>query len=191
MKILRNKKGFTLVEILLVVGFIALASIGIYAIYEKIYISHKAERTFQQVNLIYRGISQLYGNSISYSSLNTSVLISGQIATTDMINTETNSIVNPFGGLITISDLGAGENYQIVFQGIPTDACVKIGAAAAASIFDFKVGGTSWAGWSGSTAIKISSHTSTPTTFDTTRLATACNQNTGRGVAMVFIPTSK
>ncbi len=188
MKILINKKGFTLVEILLVVGFIALASIGIYAVYNKINISHKAVRAFQQVNLLHRGISQLYGNSHSYGSLSTSVVMNGQLAPTDMINTDTNTLVNPFGGAVRTTVLNAGESYAIILQAVPADACVKIGAAAAGSIFDFRVGGT---GWVGSTAIKITTTSTVPVSYDLTRLVTACDQDTGAGIAMAFVPTSK
>lgn len=190
MKILINKKGFTLVEILLVVGFIALASIGIYAVYNKISTSYKGQRTFDQVKTLHSGISHLFANTNSYGSLSTNVLINGRIASNDMINTDTNTLVNPFGGAVTITVLGSGESYAIILQAVPADACVKIGAAAAGSIFDFRVGGT---GWVGSTAIKITptASSSFALAYDTNRLVTACNQDTGNGIAMAFIPTIK
>ena len=42
MKLITRRKGFTLVEILLVVGFIALAGIGIYTVYTKVQMSNAA-----------------------------------------------------------------------------------------------------------------------------------------------------
>ncbi len=177
MKIIRNKKGFTLVEILLVVGFIALASIGIYAVYNKIETSQKAHKTFTQMRLLWAGVENLYGNTTSTWSLNNTVIINAKIAPEDMVDSATNTLVNPFSGSVRATST-AGVGFAFIYQGIPGDACVKIGAAAAAANIYFGVGGD---GWVGSTTIL-----SPYVPYDTTRLAVACNQDTGSGVGMNF-----
>lgn len=177
MKILRNKKGFTLVEILLVVGFIALASIGIYAVYNKVNTSYKAQKTFTQMRVMWSGVENLFGNTTSTWGLNNTVLINAKIAPEDMVDTATNTLVNPFGGSVRVLST-AGKGFAFVYLGIPGDACVKIGAAAAAANIYFGVGGD---GWAGSTNIYSPYYV-----YDTTRLAVACNQDTGSGVGMNF-----
>ena len=61
MKNLNKKSGFTLVEILLVVGFIALAGIGIYTIYSKVQSSNTALMAGKNLDTIRAGIKSLYG----------------------------------------------------------------------------------------------------------------------------------
>ena len=50
--ITRKRKGFTLVEILLVVGFIALAGIGIYTVYTKVQMSNAALQEGKNLTLL-------------------------------------------------------------------------------------------------------------------------------------------
>ena len=56
MKNLNKKSGFTLVEILLVVGFIALAGIGIYTVYSKVQLSNAALTEGKNLDTIRAGL---------------------------------------------------------------------------------------------------------------------------------------
>lgn len=53
----KKKKGFTLIEILLVVGFIALAVIGVYIVYDKFQTTHNVNQEVRDLNLLKIGMS--------------------------------------------------------------------------------------------------------------------------------------
>lgn len=130
MKILKNK-GFTLVEILLVVGFISLASIGIYTIYSKVQISNQANIEARNIDTIRSGIKSLYGGRSNYSGLSESVINKARI-TPDNMKTplQDNKITSSFGGLVMIgvTSLGAGSynGFSIVYYDVPSAVCSKL-----------------------------------------------------------------
>ena len=67
--ITRKRKGFTLVEILLVVGFIALAGIGIYTVYTKVQMSNAALQEGKNLDTIRAGTKNLFGGTQTYANI--------------------------------------------------------------------------------------------------------------------------
>lgn len=184
MKLVKSK-GFTLVEILLVVGFIALASIGIYAVYNKVSTTGKANETVRQISTLKSEIDLLFASSLSYAGLNTQVLINGKIASPDMI--DGSNLSNKFGGPIRITVYGAGNGYILKYLNIPADACSKIGSALS-SRFSVNVGGPD--GWVGS--VNLSNIYNAPyKTLNPVLLAVECGKDVGDGVAMSFTTINK
>ena len=74
-----NKKkaarGFTLIEILLVVGFIALAGIGIYVVYNKVQTGNAANTEARNLDTLRAGVKNLYGASVNYAGITPAVLL--------------------------------------------------------------------------------------------------------------------
>ena len=75
----KQSKGFTLVEILLVVGFIALAGVGIYATYNKVQVSNQANVESRNIDTIRAGIKGLYGSKSAYTGLTNTVINQAKI----------------------------------------------------------------------------------------------------------------
>ena len=79
MKILqKNKKGFSLVEIVLVTGLIALFSIGVYGIYNKVNDSYTATSEAREMNGILAAVRSLIGGT-NVTVLNATLLANARI----------------------------------------------------------------------------------------------------------------
>lgn len=131
----KSKKGFTLVEILLVVGFIALASLGIYLVYAKVNFSNLALEESRNINLIKAGIKNLYGGSQGYTSLSNTVLNDARVTPESMrtvpYTSPDSTITNLFGGAVLVTPTilgGAGLNngFRISYPRIPGAVCAKL-----------------------------------------------------------------
>ncbi len=141
---MNNKnRGFTLVEVLLVVGFVALASIGIYAVYNKISTSYKASETSRQVLLIIDGVKNLYGNQNTYGGLSNSVVINSRMLPSSMVDGAT--ITDKFGNEITVrpTSYGGVLNNVITIEltSVPPEACAKIAPLVSQSVEGISVNG--------------------------------------------------
>lgn len=121
MKIIQRKlgKGFTLLETLLVVGFISLACIGLYT-------TAKFANTLINANLEASRLKALgdvlvgsYGVIGDYSTLTTAVVASNpSLLPTGMVDSSTGNLVNEFGGTIQIQQAPALTNLSgVVLQG--------------------------------------------------------------------------
>ena len=154
----KNKKGFTLVEILLVVGFIAIASIGIYVVYAKVNSSGQANAEARNLDVIRAGIKNLYGANKNYSTLTNTVVNSAGI-TPDAMNRGAGSIVNTFGGAVTVQTATIGtaglanNGFTILYKNVPPDVCAKLAPTAGAQ-FDTLTVGTSQAKVYGDPTVK-------------------------------------
>lgn len=130
----KKNKGFTLVEVLLVVGFIALAGIGIYTIYSKIRNSQYAAQEVRHLNVFKAGINALKSPGFKYTDVSTVLLNNARITPDSMraIQYTLNdmSITSGFGQSVTAStvNLGGGSfnGYAIIYWAVPTEICSKM-----------------------------------------------------------------
>ncbi|MBA4242235.1 MAG: type IV pilin [Sphingobacteriaceae bacterium] len=130
----KNKGGFSLIELLLVVGFIALVSLGVYTVYSKVQTSQAANTEARNLDTIRAGIKNLYGASQNYVGL-TNVVINDARVTPDSMRAVpvvagAAAINNTFGGAVTVVpvNLGTGANngFQITYAAVPGDVCTKL-----------------------------------------------------------------
>jgi prepilin-type N-terminal cleavage/methylation domain-containing protein len=145
----KKNKGFTLIEILLVVGFIALASVGVYTIYSKVQVSNKANAESRSLDLVRAGIKSLYASKSTFLGLTNTVVNQARItpeAMKDPTAPNGASITNSFGGTVTIAptnlNLGTNNGFRITYTKVPGDVCVKLAAAAGAQFDVVNVAGT-------------------------------------------------
>ncbi len=144
----KQSKGFTLVEILLVVGFIALAGVGIYATYNKVQVSNQANVESRNIDTLRAGIKGLYGSKSAYTGLTNTVVNQAKITPESMRDgTNVASIIHQFGGTVTVvpnSDVTPGKTdggFQIEYGTVPSDICVKLASSAAVQFDRVLVGG--------------------------------------------------
>lgn len=179
---IKRKKGFTLVEILLVVGFIALAGIGIYSVYNKVNMSNKSLNESRNINLIKAGIKNIYGSSQGYTGLTNTVLNDAR-ATPDSMRaipyiSPDNNITNSFGGAVTVLPVtlgGAGLNngFEITYPKVPGEVCSRLVTMMDKNIEQITVAGT---------IVK----TYGTGNLNVATLATQCATDTGSGVTILF-----
>lgn len=133
-KIKATGKGFTLVEILLVVGFIALAGIGIYTVYTKVQMSNAAFQEGKNLDTIRAGTKNLFGGTQNYQNISNAVLNDARITPDSMrpipYQQGATSITNSFGGVVKVeaAALGGGTNngFRVTYPKVPGAVCAKL-----------------------------------------------------------------
>lgn len=113
----KNKKGYTLLETILVVGIIAIMLIGIYETYRKEFNQYQVNRQAQYIQQIFKGIGTYLEasptdstniatimNEVGYIAyyVTPTNLISAHLVPTEMISSPT-SLQNLFGGTVSFS----------------------------------------------------------------------------------------
>ena len=179
MKKKKLSRGFTLIEILLVVGFIALASIGVYVVYNKVQTGNAANTEARNLDTLRAGVKNLYGASVNYSGISPSVLLNGRVVPDNMRDSSGANIVNSFGGIVTVASAtyggGADNNaFTITYPNVPADVCAKFVTVAGNAFNNVAVERTS---------VK---DTATGSTLDISKMTTACNVTGGKGVTVTF-----
>lgn len=176
----KNKaRGFTLIEILLVVGFIALAGIGVYVVYNKVQTGNAANTEARNIDTLRAGIKNIYGASVNYNGIQASVLLNGRVVPDNMRNAAGTAIVNSFGGTVTVAaatfgtGAAADNAFAITFPNVPADVCSKLVTVGGNSFNKVSVAGTD---------VKDTSSTTGATAngkLDVAGMTTACNNSAG------------
>lgn len=177
----KSKKGFTLVEILLVVGFIALAGIGIYTVYAKVQMGNAALQEGKNLDTIRAGVKNLYGSSTNYTGIANTILNDARVTPDPMravpyVAADAN-ITNSFGGAVTVAvqNLGAGTNngFRVTYPSVPGAVCAKLVTGAGSGWDQIRVDATTVKAFGTGTLVVAT-------------LATACAADTGNGVTLTF-----
>jgi prepilin-type N-terminal cleavage/methylation domain-containing protein len=144
-----NNRGFTLIEILLVVGFIALASVGVYTIYAKVSAGNQANAESRNLDTFKAGIQTLYAVGKNYASITNIVVNAARITPDNMKTSPTSSdgtITNSFSGEVTVLpvSLGAGtaNGFEITYSKVPGNVCSKLVTTGGNQYDRITVGGT-------------------------------------------------
>jgi type II secretory pathway pseudopilin PulG len=132
-----KKKGFTLIEILLVVGFIALAGIGVYVVYDKVETANIVNKEYRNIQTLNAGIKNLYRGVNNYSGLFPRIVILGQVVPEEMIllgtagrvPATTYRLQNSFSSPMTLeaaSYNGGTDNAYLIITDVPKKVCAKM-----------------------------------------------------------------
>jgi type II secretory pathway pseudopilin PulG len=180
-KINKKAKGFTLIEILLVVGFMALAGLAIYTIYNQVSLGNSANQEGRNLDSIRAGTKTLFGGTKNYASVTNAVLNDGRVTPDTMravpyVAGDT-SITNSFGGDVTIAptSLGGGTNngFRVTYNAVPGAVCSKLVPGAGTAWDQVTVAGT---------VVKTFGTGS----LDIAALTTACAGDAGTGITILF-----
>ena len=117
--------GFSLIELLLVIGFIAGALVLAFITYPKVQATNRANTESQHITVISGGIKNLYTTAKNFGSLTNTVLINAKIIPDDLSVTAPN-ITNIWGGAITVGPDTATSRYTITYTAVPAAECSKL-----------------------------------------------------------------
>jgi prepilin-type N-terminal cleavage/methylation domain-containing protein len=180
-KIKKNNKGFTLIEVLLVVGFMALAGLAVYTLYNKVNETGKASNESKNIDLLKAGVKNIYGGKLNYNSLTNAVLNDSRV-TPDIMRaipyiTGDTSITNSFGGAVNVTPItlvgtGVNKGFQIEYNNVPGSICSKLVSLENSNFSQIKIN---------STIVK-----SFGNSLDVAALTTQCIADTGNGVTIQF-----
>lgn len=118
-----GKKGFTLIELILILGLITLAIIAIYTVYNKKRTDVLVKNQTIYLAQLAQGINGAFSSTTNFTVLNPTNVIATRVVPTAMIESPT-VIRNLFGGTVTFSGTnGTPPIFSITLNGIPQEAC--------------------------------------------------------------------
>lgn len=124
-----RRKGLTLIETAMVLAIAAVFIAGVMLFFQNASISAKTNEATSQLAAIQQAVRTVYAGQASYDSAN-GTIVQGLIATrsvpSKMVNTTTQTLRNAFNGDVDIQPVANGANFDVVFNGLPSDACAKM-----------------------------------------------------------------
>lgn len=127
-----NESGRSMVEMLGVLAIIGVLSVGGIAGYSMAMSKFKITKTIDQVQTIITNLRTLYASQRTYNALPAVTAFNMGILTDETFEAGTQTGLNPFGGEITFgtgSTAGAGRSFTIEYDGLTSEACVKLATA--------------------------------------------------------------
>jgi prepilin-type N-terminal cleavage/methylation domain-containing protein len=124
MKVDRKKQkqgGFTLLELLLVVGVGALLLIGGIATYRSVTETNRANDGIRMLLAINSEMQSLYQGQSNYGGAG-----DDQEAILQGLGVIPNPARHPFNGVMTITTNADPSRYDVTFQDVPSSACVRM-----------------------------------------------------------------
>ena len=164
--------GTSFVEVLLVVGFIALAGVMVFNTHIKIELKSKITTETVNLNMLTGKIKLLYSAKEDYTSLNNTIIYSARIVPDTM--TYNNSITNSFGGTVSVKPSINPSEFDIVYAGVPNTACNKLVENVSAKFSKITIG-----------AYTIQDAKEN-ISFNPIKLSDVCNLNSTRNANIVF-----
>lgn len=127
-----RSKGFSLVEILLVIGLIAFLSVAAFIIFAQVRDSNNANTETQNVTAIIAGVRNLYGIRADYVGLTTEIVNGARIFPRSMYagaepGVPGQTVSHVENGLVEVEPWGPDSRmFAIIYRDVPSSLCVKI-----------------------------------------------------------------
>lgn len=126
-----NKKGYTLIELLLALGISAILIIMIFLVYVKVSSEKIVNTEIAKINTIAAGIENLYAGKPSFKGLKQRTLIDSEVFPDNMLVKEDGvvvDIINGFGGRVDVGESGywKDNSFMISYKRVYGDSCFKL-----------------------------------------------------------------
>lgn len=147
-KNIKSKKGFSLLELLLVLGIIAALVVAAFIVYPKVQASQRAQAESNNIATIQAGVKALYTSASNFDKLTTSVAVKAKIFPDNMLVGSGTAAkpVNAFKGDVVVASASTGpsaaqgSSFTITYKNVPAAECTKIITAAAGNFYTAGVG---------------------------------------------------
>lgn len=130
----KKSKGFSLLEIILVLAVAAGFIIGVFSLLSKSQMSAKANQEARNILALQSEIQRMYQGQPNYNGLTTTLLVQGKLVPESMLATPgsaNSDILNSFGGKVLTGIVTTG--FTLSYYAIPAEACAKIIPAVSSS----------------------------------------------------------
>lgn len=152
MKTTKNKKGFTLVEVLLTLGAVTVLSASIYLALKPTSATAQVRVEQDNLNSLSTAIDRSFGLLGTYGGdpvtgaggVTTARIIADGLAPRRMVSGA--SLLTDWGTSAAIASAAVarpGDAFTITYPATPAEVCAKLAAAVSNSVYDLKVGGSS------------------------------------------------
>ncbi len=147
-KNIKSKKGFSLLELLLVLGIIAALVVAAFIVYPKVQASQRAQAESNNIATIQAGVKALYTSASSFTGLTNTVAVQAKIFPDNMLSGSGSSAtpINAFKGDVVVESANTGpsaaqgSSFTITYKNVPAAECTKIITAAAGNFYTAGVG---------------------------------------------------
>ena len=148
-------KGFSLIELLLVLGVLAILLVAAFVVYPQVRDRNQANAEVANLTSIKANINNLYASrGGSYQGLTTPIAVQARAVPSSMVGNNFDGTVAPtaaWGDNVTIV-AGTGtqpREFVITYANVPEGVCLGLVSGAATNFQDVKVGGTTVFGTDG------------------------------------------
>ncbi|MEL7629221.1 type 4 pilus major pilin [Pectobacterium aroidearum] len=129
MVLLKNRKyrkGFSLLELMLVLGVIAGLVVSAFIVYPKVQVAQRVEMESKNIAAIQAGVKALYASAPNYSGLKNTVALNANIFPDSMLSGEGDErkIVNSFKGNVELT--APGNIFYITYYSVPSAECIRL-----------------------------------------------------------------
>ncbi len=144
----KKEKGFSLLELLLVMGIIAALIVAAFIVYPKVRDSQAVDVEAKNIATIRSGLLALYASQATIAgNINNTIAIRANIFPENMLQKSGNTVtgvVNSFGGKVTLSATNWVSFGKVVanvqYDNVPKDVCVKLVSAVGPTMEIIAVG---------------------------------------------------
>ncbi|HBJ1160524.1 TPA: prepilin-type N-terminal cleavage/methylation domain-containing protein [Escherichia coli] len=139
----KSKKGFSLLELLLVLGIIAALVVAAFIVYPKVQASQRAQAESNNIAAIQAGVKALYTSASSFTGLTNTVAVQAKIFPDNMLSGSGSSAkpINAFKGNVVVASANSGpsaaqgSSFTITYSNVPAAECTKIITAVAGNFY--------------------------------------------------------
>lgn len=141
LKKIKSKKGFSLLELLLVLGIIAALIVAAFIVYPKVQASQRSQAESNNIATIQAGIKALYSSTSNYTGLTNSVAVKAKIFPDNMLNGSLSTASSSFKGDVVVASSNSGptkalgSSFIITYYGVPPAECAKIMTAVGSKFY--------------------------------------------------------
>ena len=167
----RKPRGFTLVELAVVLAIIVLAAAGIIARQRSTNQTAQVQSEAGNLQAVIGKINSTFSGRTNYAGATTAFLLAQGAFPTSMVNGA--AVVNTWNGAVTVAPGAGNTSVDITYAGVPTRACIELVANASRSYRQLTVGAS---------LVK----TTTQSEADLTLTQTACETAPGGTVSVIF-----
>lgn len=130
---MKNKKGYSLLELILVLGIIAALIVAAFIIYPKVSSSMRVNKELKNISFVIDGLANIYKGRTDLKDVSTIVAINAKLVPDDMlIPGNTAYFKNVWGGMVNIgansSTTGSTtywDTIELYEYSIPSSDCAK------------------------------------------------------------------
>ena len=108
----KSKKGFSLLELLLVLGIIAALVVAAFIVYPKVQASQRAQAESNNIATIQAGVKALYTSASSFTGLTNTVAVQAKIFPDNMLSGSGTAAkpINAFKGNVMLAATATGPS---------------------------------------------------------------------------------
>lgn len=139
----RYQQGATLLEIMMVLGLIAVITFSALAFYQKTSQSNKMQTEVKNLGALVSGIENMYASQGNYNGLTNTVIYNSNFIPDSMKGVAVGSLMTQWKNPITVTSSGAAfQQMQILLSAIPKAACMEMVSSLYKSFPTTIIGGT-------------------------------------------------